>query len=228
MEWLMRRAEQAHDVGLPRGQGRLPLRAPARPGAGSTTRSSARRGSRGRWSGAALDEARRASRAAAGPGRARDRRRRRWRRPRGGRRRREGPGAHARRAVAARADRRRAPRGSTRRWPRSARRTSTACGPAPLLRAAKAIWRREETVTLPALENEVDGRGRAEAAVGDRGRGRAQGGALGARVREGDPDDSRSEARMAEIQKRLQGATGESLEALLTEKTRLVRQMASL
>ena len=35
-------------------------------------------------------------------------------------------------------------------------------------------------------------------------------------------------ARMAEIQTRLKGATGESLEALLTEKTRLVRQMAGL
>ena len=35
-------------------------------------------------------------------------------------------------------------------------------------------------------------------------------------------------ARMAEIQKRLQGARGEALEALLSEKTRLVRQMSSL
>jgi hypothetical protein len=35
-------------------------------------------------------------------------------------------------------------------------------------------------------------------------------------------------ARMAEIQKSLQGAQGETLEALLTEKTRLVRQMTSL
>jgi hypothetical protein len=35
-------------------------------------------------------------------------------------------------------------------------------------------------------------------------------------------------ARMAEIQKRLAGASGEAQEALLAEKTRLVRQMASL
>jgi hypothetical protein len=33
---------------------------------------------------------------------------------------------------------------------------------------------------------------------------------------------------MAEIQKSLHGAKGETLEALLTEKTRLVRQMTSL
>jgi hypothetical protein len=33
---------------------------------------------------------------------------------------------------------------------------------------------------------------------------------------------------MAEIQKRLQGAEGESLEALLNEKTRLVREIAGL
>ena len=35
-------------------------------------------------------------------------------------------------------------------------------------------------------------------------------------------------ARMAQIQKSLRGAQGEPLEALLTEKTRLVRQMTSL
>jgi hypothetical protein len=34
--------------------------------------------------------------------------------------------------------------------------------------------------------------------------------------------------RMAEIQKRLQGASGESLEALLSEKLSLKRQMADL
>jgi hypothetical protein len=33
---------------------------------------------------------------------------------------------------------------------------------------------------------------------------------------------------MAEIQKRLPGASGDALEALLQEKTRLVRQMATL
>jgi hypothetical protein len=35
-------------------------------------------------------------------------------------------------------------------------------------------------------------------------------------------------ARMAEIQKRLAGASGEAQEALLAEKTRLVRQMTGL
>jgi hypothetical protein len=35
-------------------------------------------------------------------------------------------------------------------------------------------------------------------------------------------------ARMAEIQKQLAGTSGEAQEALLAEKTRLVRQMAGL
>jgi hypothetical protein len=35
-------------------------------------------------------------------------------------------------------------------------------------------------------------------------------------------------ARMAEIQKRLAGTSGDAQEALLAEKTRLVRQMAGL
>jgi hypothetical protein len=98
---------------------------------------------------------------------------------------------------------------------------------APVLRAAKALWRREETLTISTLEGEVDDedarRLLSEIAV------------------EGVPDEGLSavdcvkeiqrqplKARMAEIQKRLQGATGESLEELLTEKTRLVRQIASL
>lgn len=98
---------------------------------------------------------------------------------------------------------------------------------APLLRAAKAIWRREETLTLSALETEV--------ADEDARR------LLSEIAIEGVPEEGLSavdcvkeiqrqpiKARMAEIQKRLQGATGESLEALLIEKTRLVRQMASL
>ena len=98
---------------------------------------------------------------------------------------------------------------------------------APLLRAAKAIWRREETLTISALEAEV--------ADEDARR------LLSEIAVEGIPDEGLSavecvkeiqrqpiKARMAEIQKRLQGATGESLEALLNEKTRLVRQMAGL
>jgi hypothetical protein len=98
---------------------------------------------------------------------------------------------------------------------------------APLLRAAKAIWRREEKLTLSALETEV--------ADEDARR------LLSEIAIEGVPAEGLSavdcvkeiqrqpiKARMAEIQKRLHGATGESLEALLTEKTRLVRQMAGL
>ena len=98
---------------------------------------------------------------------------------------------------------------------------------APLLRAAKATWRRGDAVTMPALTSAVEDedarRLLSEIAV------------------EGLPGEGVSalecvreiqrrplKARMAEIQKRLQGATGESLEALLTEKTRLVRQMAGL
>ena len=98
---------------------------------------------------------------------------------------------------------------------------------APLLRAAKAIWRRGDTVTMQALTSAVDDddthRLLSEIAVeGLPGEGVS---ALEcAREIQRQP----IKARMAEIQKRLKGATGESLEALLTEKTRLVRQMAGL
>ncbi|MEE8218770.1 MAG: DNA primase [Vicinamibacteria bacterium] len=98
---------------------------------------------------------------------------------------------------------------------------------APLLRAAKATWRRGDPVTMAALTSAVEDedarRLLSEIAV------------------EGLPGEGVSalecvreiqrrplKARMAEIQKTIQGATGESLEALLTEKTRLVRQMAGL
>ncbi len=98
---------------------------------------------------------------------------------------------------------------------------------APLLRAAKATWRRGDAVTMPeltsAVEDEDARRLLSEIAVqGLPGEGVS---ALEC-VRE--IQRRPLKARMAEIQKRLQGATGESLEALLTEKTRLVRQMAGL
>jgi DNA primase len=97
---------------------------------------------------------------------------------------------------------------------------------APLLRAAQAVARRDERVTLHAVLAELDEEARrlmSEIAV------------------EGVPEEGLSaeecvrelrrqplRARMAEIQKRLAGASGEAQEALLAEKTRLVRQMASL
>jgi len=98
---------------------------------------------------------------------------------------------------------------------------------APLLRAAKALWRRGGALTLPALADEVadedSRRLLSEIAV------------------EGLPTEGLSarecvreircqplKARMAEIQRSLSGARGETLEALLSEKTRLSRQMAGL
>jgi DNA primase len=97
---------------------------------------------------------------------------------------------------------------------------------AALLRAAQAVARRDERVTLPAVLAELDEDARrvmSEIAVG------------------GVPEEGLSaeecvrelrrqplKARMAEIQKRLAGATGEVQEALLAEKTRLVRQMTGL
>jgi DNA primase len=98
---------------------------------------------------------------------------------------------------------------------------------APLLRAAKALWRRGEPVTMPALASETDDedarRLLSEIAVEGAPR---EGLAAQECVREIRRQPLR--ARMAEIQKSLQGAQGETLEALLTEKTRLVRQMTSL
>jgi hypothetical protein len=95
-----------------------------------------------------------------------------------------------------------------------------------LLRAAKALWRREQPVTLASLGGELDEddqRLLSEIAIeGVPGEG------LSVRdcVREIRRQPLR--AKMAEIQKRLQGAQGESLEALLNEKTRLVREIAGL
>jgi DNA primase len=97
---------------------------------------------------------------------------------------------------------------------------------AALLRAAQAVARRYDRVTLPAVIAELDEDARrlmSEIAV------------------QGVPEEGLSaeecvrelrrqplKARMAEIQKRLAGATGEAQEALLAEKTRLVRQMTGL
>jgi DNA primase len=97
---------------------------------------------------------------------------------------------------------------------------------AALLRAAQAVARRDERVALPAVIAELDDDARrlmSEIAV------------------TGVPEEGLSaeecvrelrrqplKARMAEIQKRLAGATGEAQEALLAEKTRLVRQMTGL
>ena len=97
---------------------------------------------------------------------------------------------------------------------------------APILRVAQAVARRSERVTLPAVLDALDEDARrvmSEIAV------------------EGVPAEGLSaeecvrelrrqplKARMAEIQKRLAGASGEAQEALLAEKTRLVRQMAGL
>jgi DNA primase len=95
---------------------------------------------------------------------------------------------------------------------------------APLLRAAQAVARRDERVTLPAVLAELDEDARrmmSQIAV------------------EGAPMEHLSaeecvrvlrrqplEARMAEIQKSLAGASGEAQDALLAEKIRLRRQMA--
>jgi DNA primase len=100
---------------------------------------------------------------------------------------------------------------------------------APLLRAAKAVWRRGDPVSAAAIagalkDDEEDARRLlAEIAVAG-----VPGEGLSARecVRELRRQPLR--ARMAEIQRRLAGASGESLTALLAEKTRLVREMTSL
>jgi len=97
---------------------------------------------------------------------------------------------------------------------------------APLLRVAQAVARKNERVTLPAVLDGLDEDARrvmSQIAV------------------EGVPTEGLSaedcvrelrrqplKARMAEIQKRLAGASEDALEALLAEKTRLVRQMAGL
>jgi DNA primase len=97
---------------------------------------------------------------------------------------------------------------------------------ASLLRVAQAVARRTERVTLAAVLAELDEDERrlmSEIAVV----GVPQDGLSAEEcVRELRRQPLR--ARMAEIQKRLAGASGEAEEALLAEKTRLVRQMASL
>ena len=100
-------------------------------------------------------------------------------------------------------------------------------GAASLLRAAKAIWRRGDPVTMPALTAETDDEDarRLLSEIAIEG-APTEGLAAHECVREIRRQPLR--ARMAEIQKSLHGAKGETLEALLTEKTRLVRQMTSL
>jgi DNA primase len=97
----------------------------------------------------------------------------------------------------------------------------------PLLRAAKTLWRQEKPVTMATLEDAVEGddarRLLSEIAVEGVPR-------EGLSARECVKEIRRQplRAQMADIQKRLQGARGESLEALLHEKTRLVREIAGL
>jgi hypothetical protein len=98
---------------------------------------------------------------------------------------------------------------------------------APLLRAAKTIWRRGGAMTVTALQ---------EAAPDDDSRR-----LLSEIAVEGVPEDALSaqecvrelrrqplRTRMAEIQKRLSAANGEAQDALLAEKMRLRRQMADI
>jgi DNA primase len=97
---------------------------------------------------------------------------------------------------------------------------------APLLRAAQAVARRDERVMLPAVLAELDEdaqRLMSEIAVGGVP---TEGLSAEECVRELRRQPLK--ARMAEIQKRLAGASGEAQEALLAEKSRLVRQMAGL
>jgi hypothetical protein len=90
----------------------------------------------------------------------------------------------------------------------------------------KAVWRRGEKVTLPALAADVDDDARrllSEIAVVG-----VPADALSARECVREIQRLPLRARMAEIQKSLSQARGEALETLLAEKTRLVRRMASL
>jgi hypothetical protein len=97
---------------------------------------------------------------------------------------------------------------------------------APLLRVAQAVARKNERVTLPAVLDALDEDARrlmSEIAVEGVP---AEGVSAEDCVRELQRQPLK--ARMAEIQKRLAGASGDAQEALLAEKTRLVRQMAGL
>jgi DNA primase len=95
---------------------------------------------------------------------------------------------------------------------------------AALLRAAQAVARRDERVTLPALLAELDE---------DAQRVMAQIAVEGAPMEHLSAEEcvrvlrrQPLEARMAQIQKSLAGASGETQDALLAEKIRLRRQMA--
>ena len=97
---------------------------------------------------------------------------------------------------------------------------------AALLRVAQEVARRKERVTLPAVLAGLDedaGRLMSEIAVVEVP---AEGLSAEDCVRELRRQPLK--ARMAEIQKRLAGTSGDAQEALLAEKTRLVRQMAGL
>jgi len=98
---------------------------------------------------------------------------------------------------------------------------------APLLRAAKALWRREQPVTMASLTSEVgdDAAGRLLSEIAVEG---VPGEGLSAKECVKEIRRQPLKARMADVQKRLQGAEGESVEALLNEKTRLVREIAGL
>jgi DNA primase len=98
---------------------------------------------------------------------------------------------------------------------------------APLLRAAKAIWRRGQPITMSALTAECgdDDARRLLSEIAIEG---APAEGLAARECVREIRRQPIKARMAEIQRHLKDAKGETLEALLSEKTRLVRQMASL
>jgi hypothetical protein len=95
---------------------------------------------------------------------------------------------------------------------------------APLLRAAQAVARRDERVTLQAVLAELDE---------DAHRLMSQIAVEGAPMEHLSAEEcvrvlrqKPLEARMAEIQKSLAGASGDAQDALLAEKIRLRRQMA--
>jgi DNA primase len=223
VEWLMRRAEREHDLGSPAGKaGFFAAVLPALQRTENAVERSAwlsrvvERG--GLDAAAAREELRRATR---GSGRG---------------------GA----SVAEAAKRRPAPRAATllpaERWLLALVASGTAGVEAaldeidesdleglkagPILRVAQSLARRDQRVTLQGVQAEIGEEERrllSEIAV------------------EGVPEEGLSaeecvrelrrqplRAQMADIQKRLTGASGETLEALLAEKTRLVRRMAAL
>jgi len=96
-----------------------------------------------------------------------------------------------------------------------------------LVRAAQAVARRDGRVTLASVEAEVEDEDarRLLSQIAVLG-APAEGLAAKECVRELRRQPLK--ARMAEIQRGLAGASGEVLEALLAEKTRLVREMSGL